>query len=387
LHKHQFQQLIDKYLKGQATAQEEQLLMELFESLQTNADWNEQQLGVKHELEDKMLNRLQQAIINAEPEPERKVLKLFAFRNIAAAMVAFVVISAGVYYNLQQNSKDPQVAKKQVAVRHDVDPGKNKAILTLDNGEQVVLDSARVGTIAKKGNISVQKTSGGQVIYTVDGQSSSTASNTLTYNTISTPRGGQYQVVLPDGTKVWLNAASSLKFPTAFAGNERKVELTGEAYFEVTKNPSKPFRVSVNALDVKVLGTHFNIMAYGDEDAIKTTLLEGSVQLNLAGSSSMLKPDQQGVIHNGNIRVVEVNAEREVAWKNGFFEFNRCSLLDIMRQLSRWYDIEVVYQGKTTDDEFVGKIERNVKLSQVLRVLQLNRVHFKVEDKKIFVSP
>ncbi len=387
MQKQQFQRLIDKYLKGQANADEEQLLMELFESFQTDEEWDEQALGVKQQLEDKMLARLQQAVGKTNEEDQPKVFKLFALRNIAAAMIVLAVVSSGVYYCLLQPKADNTLANNKHAVKHDADPGKNKAILTLDNGEQVVLDSARVGTIAKKGNISVKKAADGQLVYTVDGDKNASVNEQITYNTISTPRGGQYQVILPDGTKVWLNAASSLKFPTAFAGNQRNVELTGEAYFEVTKNPAKPFKVNVNNLDVKVLGTHFNIMAYGDEDAIKTTLLEGSVQLTSGNTSNLLKPDQQGIFKGNTIRVVDVDAEKAVAWKNGYFEFSRASIHDIMRQLSRWYDIDVIYQGKITDDEFVGKIERNVKLSQALRILQLSRIHFKIEDKKITVTP
>lgn len=385
MQKQQFQQLIDKYLNGQATDDEVQLLMELFNSMQTSEDWDEQALGVKQDLEDKMLARLQTAIGQSKQSHQSKIRPLFGFRNIAAAVAAFIFISTGVYYFLN-NKREPLTAKNKVEVKHDAEPGKNKAILTLDNGEKVVLDSARIGTLAKKGNISIKKAKDGQLIYTVEGDNNTPAS-AVAYNTISTPRGGQYQVILPDGSRVWLNAASSLKFPTAFAANSRKVELTGEAYFEVAKDPSKPFTVNVNALDVKVLGTHFNINAYSDEDAIKTTLLEGSVQLSSGSKISLLKPNQQGVFTQNKIQVIDVDAEKAIAWKNGFFEFNRCSIQDIMKQLSRWYDTKVVYEGHASDDEFVGKIERSAKLSQVLHVLELNHVHFKIEDKKIIVSP
>nr|WP_255496288.1 FecR family protein [Mucilaginibacter sp. FT3.2] len=316
---------------------------------------------------------------------QSKVFPLFGFRNIAAAVIAFIFISTGAYYCLHNSAKDPLITKNKIRVKHDAEPGKNKAILTLDNGEKVVLDSARIGTLAKKGNISIKKAKDGQLIYTVEGNDNSSA-GAVAYNTISTPRGGEYQVILPDGSKVWLNAASSLKFPTAFAANSRNVELTGEAYFEVAKNPSKSFTVNVNTLDVKVLGTHFNINAYSDEDAIKTTLLEGSVQLSSGNSVSLLKPDQQGIFARNKIQVIDVDAEKAIAWKKGIFEFNRCSIQDIMKQLSRWYDVEVVYTGKVSNDEFVGKIERSVKLSRVLHILELNHVHFKIEDKKIIVS-
>jgi transmembrane sensor len=384
--KREFQQLIDKYLSGEASDEEIQLLIDLFDSFQTNEDWDEQIFGVKQQLEDKMLQRLESAVQQSKKQDQPKVTRLFSYRNIAAAIVV-MFISAGVYYSFQHADKRLLTAQNKTAVKHDVDPGKNRAILTLDNGEKVVLDSARIGTLAKKGNINIKKTKDGQLIYMVESDSNSLANDIVSYNTITTPRGGQYQVILPDGSKVWLNAASSLKFPTAFAGNQRNVELTGEAYFEVSKNRSKPFTVNVNTLNVKVLGTHFNINAYSDEDAIRTTLLEGSVQLTSGPASNLLKPDQQGIIKGNNIQVVDVDAERSVAWKNGIFEFNRSGIQDIMKQLSRWYDIEVVYTGKMPDDEFVGKIERSVKLSQVLHILELSHVHFKIEDKKIIVSP
>jgi hypothetical protein len=385
--KQEFQQLIDKYLNGQATADEVQLLMELFDNVQTDSDWDEQALGVRQDLEDKMLQRLQLAVQQSSTKHQPKVFKIFASRNVAAAVIGLMVISAGVYYGTRHTAKDVALAKNKTVVKHDADPGKNEAVLTLDNGEKVVLDSARIGTLAKKGNVSVKKTKDGQLVYQVEEGKASATNGPVAYNTISTPRGGQYQVILPDGSKIWLNAASSLKFPTAFTGSQRDVELTGEAYFEVAKNPSKPFMVNVNALKVKVLGTHFNINAYSDEDDIKTTLLEGSVRLASGNSHNLLKPGEQGIVKGNNIRVIEVDAERTAAWKNGFFDFNRASIRDIMKQLSRWYNIEVVYNGKVSDDEFMGRIERNVKLSQVLHVLELSHVHFKVEDKKITVSP
>lgn len=387
MQKQEFQQLIDRYLNGQATADEVQLLMELFDNVQTDSDWDEQALGVRQDLEDKMLQRLHSAVQQSSAKHQPKVLKIFAFKNVAAAVIGLMVISGGVYYCMQHVAKDNIAAKNKIVVKHDADPGKNEAVLTLDNGEKVVLDSARIGTLAKKGNVSVKKTKDGQLVYQVEEGKASATNGPVAYNTISTPRGGQYQVILPDGSKIWLNAASSLKFPTAFTGSQRDVELTGEAYFEVAKNPSKPFMVNVNALKVKVLGTHFNINAYADEDDIKTTLLEGLVQLTSGNNHNLLKPDEQGIVKGDNIQVVEVDAQRAVAWKNGFFDFNRASIRDIMKQLSRWYNIEVVYNGKVSDDEFMGRIERNVKLSQVLHVLELSHVHFKVEDKKITVSP
>ncbi|SDF40165.1 FecR family protein [Mucilaginibacter pineti] len=386
MQKQEFLQLVDKYLKGQASDREEQLLLNFFDSFQSDEDWDKAVSGTKQQLEDKMLQRLQHAVRQSNSQQHRGVFNLFTFRNIAAAAITFAIIGTAAFYGLKQRAVKPLTAANKPVVKHDVNPGKNAAILTLDNGEQVVLDSAKIGTLAKKGKISIKKTKDGQVIYTAD-KGAAPAGAQISYNTISTPRGGQYQVILPDGTRVWLNAASSLKFPTAFVGNQRNVELNGEAYFEVAKNAAKPFNVKVNAMNVKVLGTHFNIMAYNDEDAMKTTLLEGSVQLINGALSNYLKPGEQGVVKGNNVKVMSVDADKAIAWKNGFFEFDRSSIEDIMKQLSRWYDTEVTYEGKMPDDEFVGKIERSVKLSQVLHVLELNHVHFKIENKKITVTP
>ena len=383
----EFLQLIDKYLNGEASAEEEQLLLNFFESFQSVEGWDESVLGVKEQLEAKMLKRLQQTVYQSKKQHHPKVIRLFTLRNVAAAAIILVAIGAGTYYFIQLNAKRSFIANNTKPIKHDVDPGNNKAILTLENGAKLVLDSAKIGTLAKKGKISIRKTKDGQLIYAVDRGNDAATNEPITYNTITTPRGGQYQVILPDGTKVWLNAASSLKFPTAFAGNQRSVELIGEAYFEVAKNTAKPFMVKVDKMQVKVLGTHFNIMAYSDEAAIKTTLLEGAIQLNTGSKRNFLKPGQQGIVKDDDVQVIDADTDQAIAWKNGFFEFRRASIQDIMKQLSRWYDTEVTYEGKIPDDEFVGKIERNVKLSQVLHILELNHVHFKIENKKITVTP
>jgi transmembrane sensor len=383
----EFLQLIDKYLNGTASAEEERLLLDFFDSFQSAQEWDESVLGVKEQLEAKMLKRLQQTVYQSKEQHHPKVIRLFTMRNVAAAAIILMAIGAGTYYYIQLNAKRSFIANNTKPIKHDVDPGNNKAILTLENGAKLVLDSAKIGTLAKKGKISIRKTKDGQLIYAVDRGNDAATNEPITYNTIATPRGGQYQVILPDGTKVWLNAASSLKFPTAFAGNQRSVELTGEAYFEVTKNTAKPFMVKVDHMQVKVLGTHFNIMAYSDEAAIKTTLLEGAIQLNNGSKRNFLKPGQQGIVKDDNVQIIDADTDQAIAWKNGFFEFRRASIRDIMKQLSRWYDTEVTYEGKIPDDEFVGKIERNVKLSQVLHILELNHVHFKIENKKITVTP
>lgn len=386
MQKQEFLQLIDKYLAGQATAAEKEQLLNFFESFQGDTDeWDEKVIGVKQELEDRMLNNIRQAIAEPVFNAQSQVIKLHLFRNVAAAAIILLLSGTAVYHWYNKHEQQKLVAQNKAIVKHDVDPGDNRAVLTLANGTKLILDSAKIGLLNQSGNISINKTRDGQVVYTEDKEQQQ--NSPLAYNTISTPRGGQYQVVLPDGSKVWLNSASSLKFPTAFTANERNVELSGEGYFEVAKNKAKPFNVKVKDIDVAVLGTHFNIMAYSDEAAVKTTLLEGSVRLTQGNISDLLKPGQQGVINNKGIKIIDVDTDEVVAWKNGFFDFERVNIQEIMKQLSRWYGTEVMYEGKTPDDEFVGKISRDVKLSQVLHILELSHVRFRIENKKIIVTP
>jgi len=390
VNKKNFLELIDRYLAGKASLEEEQLLLNFFESFQSDMNWDEKLLGARQDLEDKMLARLQDAVHNQSfIESQRKIINFSLVKYVAAAMVVVALISGITIYSISNKIvKQNLAASKKPTVKQDVAPGTNTAILTLSNGAKFVLNHVKNGILLKSGRVSIRKTKEGQLIYVVDAAKHDKEDMQIAYNTISTPTGGQYQVILPDGTKVWLDAASSLKFPTAFKGNERTVDLTGEAYFEVTKNAAMPFNVRVNNITVRVLGTHFNIMAYSNEGAIKTTLLEGSVQLTTGKKSNILKPGQQGVVSkNGEIAVLEVDASQAVAWKNGFFKFDRSNIEEIMNQLSRWYNINVVYEGKIPDDEFVGKIQRSAKLSQVLHILELSDVHFRIEDKKVIVTP
>jgi len=383
--KQEFLQLIDKYLAGQTTAAEKEQLLNFFESFQGDADeWDEKVIGVKQELEDRMLSNIRQAIAEPVSNKAPKVVSLHFFRNVAAAVILLAVSGTAVYHWYHKHEQQQLTAQNKAVVKHDVDPGDNRAILTLANGTKLILDSAKIGLLNQSGNTSVNKTKDGQVVYSANKDQQS---GPVAYNSISTPVGGQYQVVLPDGSRVWLNSASSLKFPTAFTGNEREVELIGEGYFEVARNKAKPFNVKVKDIKISVLGTHFNIMAYSDEAMVKTTLLEGLVRLTQGNVTGTLKPGQQGVINDKGIKIIDVDTDEAVAWKNGFFDFERANIQDIMKQLSRWYGTEVVYEGKIPDDEFVGKIRRDVKLSQVLHILELSHVRFRIENKKIIVTP
>ena len=308
----------------------------------------------------------------------------------AASVV--ILLSLGVITSRFLTKKEES---KPLANNHKTDllPGSNKATLTLANGSKIDLDDSKNGTIANQADIIVAKSRSGQIEYNNAGNTAATnqafQSNLSAFNTIVTPRGGQYAVVLSDGTKVWLNAASSLKYPVAFTGNERNVELTGEAYFEVAKDATKPFFVKSNSQTVEVLGTHFNINSYADEKATKTTLLEGSVKVsNLANASVIkLKPGQQAVNGAGQMHIIyNADIDEAMAWKNGKFLFNDTELQTIMRQLSRWYDVDVEYKGTITERHYRGKISRNVPVSQIFEILKTSGLNFTINGRKIIVT-
>ncbi|MDN5285850.1 MAG: hypothetical protein JWR38_2124 [Mucilaginibacter sp.] len=310
--------------------------------------------------------------------------KLWVKLGVAAALMVFV--GFGVYVFL--NQKKQQGTKRNMANTqplHDILPGGNKALLTLANGKTIYLDSAQNGVLAKEGSAQINKTRDGQLVY--KGGQNKAGNQIVANNTITTPRGGQYQLVLNDGSKVWLNSASSLSFPAVFTGKTRDVEITGEAYFEVAKNAAMPFRVKTNHVVVEVLGTHFNMMAYNDEAAMKTTLLEGAVKISNMQNTSFLKPGQRASLNqNGQISVVDdPDAEDSIAWKNGLFQFRDADIEAIMRQVARWYDVEVSYEGNIPEREFTGEISRNVKASELLGMLKYTGVNYKIENKHITI--
>ena len=315
-------------------------------------------------------------------KPRVKILT-FSRIAVAASVIGLLLFGAYSWFSRMDKKEIATSEIKNISYKNDVLPGGDKAMLTLADGSTIVLNDAQNGNLVQQGNTKVIK---------LDGKLAYNAANAgigeILYNTISTPRGGQYQVELPDGSKVWLNAASSLHFPTAFVGKERRVEISGEAYFEVAKNKSMPFIVSVNGSEIQVLGTHFNVMAYNDEDAVKTTLLEGSVKFASGNNSSLLKPGQQAQLTTeGQVKVVsDVDVDEVVAWKNGMFDFEDASLGTVTRQLSRWYDVDIVNQNKNIEDLFVVEMPRSSKLSDVLKVLELTgNIKFEIDGKKIIV--
>ena len=308
---------------------------------------------------------------------------------VAAAAILLIASSAILFYSSNKGvgtKKDVAVSKKVAPdVTADPQPGGNKAQLTLADGSIILLDGTANGLLAEQGTAKIIKKADGQLLYDVTGA----PTTDILYNTLSTPRGGQYNITLPDGSKVWLNSASTIIYPTSFNGKERKVEILGEAYFEVAKDATKPFRVKMNEMEVEVLGTHFNINGYQDESFVRTTLLEGKVKVRSGAVENLLNPGQQAQLgKNGNIKLLKnVNVEEVMAWKDGNFQFEDADIYSVMRQLARWYDLEVAYSGRLTK-HFVGSISRDVNLSQVLTMLQqTGEVKFSREGKKIIVSP
>lgn len=323
---------------------------------------------------------------------------LFSRRSIAAAVLLFIA-GAAVYLWLNHAPDQKPVVKHTPTpvLENDVEPGGNKAVLTLSDGSRISLNSANNGTLAQQGNTTVVKLANGDLQY----QASGKASAEVMYNTMTTPRGGQYHLSLPDGTQVWLNASSSITYPTSFNDQERKVNIKGEAYFEVAplipKGSHKkiPFKVLVipssgsGGMEVEVLGTHFNINAYEDESATKTTLLEGAVKIKKGPEAILLKPGQQASYsgNSGFSLQEDADLEESIAWKNGLFSFKEADLTQIMRQLARWYDLEVRYEGPISKRRFTGKVFRNLKLSETLKVLELSHIHFRLEGNELTVMP
>ena len=401
--KQAFNTLIDKYLAGEANKEEIDLLSRYFNSFQNNINWSKTELGEPSETAAKIFARIQkrlkannndevlQTIEDGKKHHQGKVIhlkpirKVFTFLRIvsAACIIGVLALAAILWFRSDLKNEIAQLKSNNRPFKNDIPPGRDKAILKLADGSTIVLDDAKNGALAQQGNTRVIKLNG-KLNY-----NAASGTNKVLYNTISTPLGGKYQIELPDGSHVWLNAASSLRFPTAFAGTERKVEMTGEAYFEVARNNAMPFIVSVNGAQVQVLGTHFNVMAYSDEAAVKTTLLEGAVRFVKDNVTNTLKPGQQSqLLKSGEVKIADgVDVDDVVAWKNGMFNFQGADIGTVSRQLARWYEVEVVYD-KTIDDFFYAKIPRSTKLSEVLNLLELTeKVHFEINGRRVTVKP
>lgn len=303
-----------------------------------------------------------------------------AYKIAAALIVGLLTFSAYFYVN-NVNEQETVSQTNEVAVV----PGGNNAVLTLSNGKKIILNHVSNGTLEKNDGFSVEKKKDGVLVFNINAQDSALEESGL--NTIETPKGGIYEVILSDGTHVWLNSDSSIEFPAQFANNERKVIVKGEAFFEVSHDKKRPFKVFSNKQEIEVLGTKFNVNAYADEQFTKTTLLEGSVKVNTTSTSKLLKPGYQMVFDNSSaLAVSKVDIESVMAWKNGFFQFDRVDIQTLMRQISRWYNIEVEYKGALPKDEFVGKIKRSEEINKVLEVLKYGNVKFQLIGRKLIVG-
>lgn len=325
-------------------------------------------------------------VISSDKPAIGQVRPIRRYRMFAAAAVLLLIVTTGAYFFFRKEEQNNTIAESK-PVKPEKNPGRNTAVLTLADGSKIELDSAGNGIIATQGatNVLLQQ---GQLAY--DAQQNTTEKS-VAYNTITTPRGGEFAITLPDGTKVWLNAASSLRFPTVFTGGKRKVELTGEAYLEVAEDKAHPFEVQIRDVNVSVLGTQFNIMGYDDEPTLVTTLVSGSVKVEAAGKSpQMLVPGEHAILNHtsGSLSVEKADIVEETAWKNGQIHFNGANIRQIMRQVSRWYDADIVFKGNVADLDFTCTVSRKDKLSKLLALLELTgAVHFTMENGKIIVQP
>lgn len=310
------------------------------------------------------------------------VTKVRLWPRFAAAAAILLVIAGGIFYT--NEFKEHNTSTSLLKIDKLVQPGGNKAYLTLASGKKILLDGAANGEITNEAGVVVRKTSDGQLLYTV---SSNGAKEVSGFNKIETPRGGMYQVILPDSSKVWLNAMSSLRYPLQFARHERLVELVGEGYFEIAHNEARPFKVKSEGQIVEVLGTHFNVNAYGDQGSIRTSLLEGSVIVHSGNISEKIVPGQLVVAKASELKVIKTDVNLAVAWTRGKFSFEGLKISEVMKMIGRWYDVEVIYEGEMPSDKFEASVSRFDKISTVLTLLErTGRVRFRTENRKIFVS-
>jgi len=390
LTKERIHYLLDTYLSKKATPMEESELMEWILEAKEDSElrnyvlciWNENKSA--EDLSYVNWDEIYSSVIRPKVVSLQPKVRQMRWVKLTAAAAIFIALAAGAYFYLAPQPNYP-VATSVKKVNDIGPPSGTKAVLTLADGSKIVLDSTGNGILAVQGNVKITKQGIGGISYM------GTPAGKVSYNTLSVPRGSRpLNLTLSDGTRVWINVGSSLTYPTAFTGKERKVTMTGEAYFEVAHNSSMPFLVQHNDATVKVLGTHFNVNSYEDESTERITLLEGSVRVSQGTSSGLLKPGQQARINNdGNngIKIVnDVDVNEVMAWKDGKFMFDKnTDIYTIMRQVSRWYNVDVEYQGKI-NQRFWGSISKDVNVSQVLKILEAaGGIKFKVEENKIVV--
>ncbi|TWV91099.1 FecR family protein [Chitinophaga pinensis] len=374
-------ELLDKYLTETLTADEVLQFRQLLEDeaqmqvldaqLKELFDFQLQQEYSLPEIDQRIEQHVMSAIHHELPKPLYRRMPVRQWMAASAVILLLILAGGGYYLSTRQ------LPTQNVKVLADIQPGRNGAMLTLADGKTIVLDSLRNGTVALQGGQVVQ-VQNGALLYNGEG-------NEVVYNTVSTPNGRQYRLVLPDGTKVWLNAGSSIHYPLLFRGDKRSVEISGEAYFEVAADAAMPFVVTIDKKElIEVLGTSFNIKAYKEENGIAATLLEGRIRV---AKNMLLQPGQQAVLRDGTTMVNNPDPEKVIAWKNNLFDFDDSDLNEVMHQIARWYDIEVVYAGYQPNIQFTGKISRNMTLKNLLNTLAVSGVKCQLEDRKLIVFP
>ncbi len=414
LRKDHFLKILEKYNAGTASKEEVEFLDAYYQVFGLRADYTS---GLEEEKRLLLKNDLNSSIrknISVYQADKIKAGKKNIFRwSVSVAAAIMIIAGAGLFYYPQKGNPDQaadHITKNDIAPvenkavstigiapggnkvvpTNDIGPGGNKAVLTLANGKKISLKDVNNGTLAEQADVKITKIADGQLVYTILPDQQQIPDAEDLYNSIETPKGGRYRVRLPDGTNVWLNAVSKLTYPSSFTGHQtRRVELSGEAYFEVAKDIAHPFMVKTIKQEVEVLGTHFNISSYEDEPVVKTTLLEGSVKVTGAnGIDKVLKPGQQSILTTNDIKVENINTEqRAVAWKNDQFVFESDDIRYVMRMIARWYDVEVEYVGAIPENKFGGAISRFENVSEVLKSLEsTGRVQFKIEGRRIMVS-
>lgn len=396
--------LFDKYVSNACTPAELDEFWHLLNNLPENealsdelkALWNKERTSIRTSDKvnwQKLARKMQSRIASTEVDYSRFSIRSFWHRPAVAAAILIIIAGAAAWY-LQGKSVQQRVIAS--TFQHDIAPGTDGAILTLANGKRIILDSAGNGQLAREGNTRITKKDGVLAYTTGNGETTIPSLNTL-----STPRARQFKISLPDGTKAWLNAASSITYPTAFTGKDRRVNITGEVYFEVAHNAAMPFKVSVNDATIEVLGTNFNVNGYTNEAVMKTTLLEGSVKITKGAGTVIIKPGEQASISNaeteialkgpktGNpIRVLSgADIEQVMAWKNGEFTFNNASIESILQQAARWYDVDVVMEAGIRE-VFTVNVSRDVPISKLLKSMEVSGgVHFDIDGRTIRVRP
>lgn len=380
--------LVKAYLDGTISLSERNELLNWYRAVnEEDIEWDIDQPGGKEKVRLEILSAIRKGI-SPKPVIARPVTRIWKYSTVAAAVILVICLGGYFFFFSSKRTVRPIIAATPSPANINA-PQTSLATLTLGNGTTVLLDSVSGSTIAEQGNLKIVKLADGKIVCQ---NANGTTSKEVVYNTLFNPRGSKViNIQLYDGSKVWLNAESSITYPVTFLGKERRVTIRGEAYFEIARFSSDegknlPFIVQKGDMEVKVLGTHFNVNAYDDDKSIRTTLVEGSIQLQAGGKSVLLRPGQQSIWQTGQLSVSnDVNMEEVLAWKNGYFYFEDAGIPQLMKQLSRWYNVDIVFEGKIPDRKFGGKIPANTSLSEMLKILSITKINYKMENKTLVI--